>query len=88
MRMAESRVTSQGQISIPAEVRKKLGIGPGSIIEWNEEGDQIFVRRKGKFSFEDIHRALFPDGPPKRQTLKELKEGIMRHAREKYERSL
>jgi AbrB family looped-hinge helix DNA binding protein len=30
MLMAQSKVTAQGQISVPDEVRKKLGIGPGS----------------------------------------------------------
>jgi AbrB family looped-hinge helix DNA binding protein len=33
-KIAESRVTAQGQISIPAEVRRRLGVGPGSVIEW------------------------------------------------------
>jgi AbrB family looped-hinge helix DNA binding protein len=34
MPIAKSKVTAQGQISVPAEVRKKLGIGPGSTLEW------------------------------------------------------
>jgi bifunctional DNA-binding transcriptional regulator/antitoxin component of YhaV-PrlF toxin-antitoxin module len=29
MAMAQSKVTAQGQISIPVEARRKLGIGPG-----------------------------------------------------------
>ncbi|MFO0216018.1 MAG: AbrB/MazE/SpoVT family DNA-binding domain-containing protein, partial [Burkholderiales bacterium] len=29
MAIAQSKITTQGQISIPAEVRKKLGVGPG-----------------------------------------------------------
>ena len=28
MAMAHSKVTAQGQISVPAEIRKKLGVGP------------------------------------------------------------
>jgi AbrB family looped-hinge helix DNA binding protein len=39
MALAHSKVTAQGQISVPAEVRKKLGIGPGSILEWEEDGE-------------------------------------------------
>jgi len=38
MALAKSKVTAQGQISVPAAVRKKLGIGPGSTLEWVEEG--------------------------------------------------
>ena len=31
MSLPQSKVTAQGQISVPAEIRRKLGIGPGSI---------------------------------------------------------
>ncbi|MBV8308177.1 MAG: AbrB/MazE/SpoVT family DNA-binding domain-containing protein, partial [Gammaproteobacteria bacterium] len=48
MALAQSRLTAQGQISVPAEVRKKLGIGPGSVLEWDEQGEQIVVRRAGR----------------------------------------
>jgi len=84
--IAQSKVTSQGQISVPAEVRKRLGIGPGSVLEWDQDGDRIVVRRMGKYTSHDIHKALFPDGPPKRRTLEELKEGIGEHIREKHAR--
>jgi len=85
MAIARSRVTSQGQISVPASVRRKLGIGPGSVLEWEEDGDRIVVRRAGRFTSEDIHRALFPEGvEPK--TLEEMKEGIRRHVRERHAR--
>lgn len=72
---------------MPADVRKKLGIGPGSILEWVEEGDKIIVRRKGTYTSEDIRKVLFPDGPPKRASLKEMKEGIARGVSERYARS-
>jgi antitoxin PrlF len=86
MALAQSKITAQGQISVPAEIRRKLGVGPGSILEWDEEGGKIVVRRKGKYTFEDIHRVLFPDGPPKRRTLKELKKGIEDYIQEQHER--
>lgn len=86
MALARSRVTAQGQISIPAEVRRRLGVGPGSILEWDEDGDRIVVRRAGRYSSEDIHRALFPEGPPKPRTLEELKEGIRQYMRKKHAR--
>lgn len=86
MALARSKLTAQGQISVPAGVRRKLGIGPGSVLEWDEEGDKIVVRRAGKYTFEDIHRKLFPDGPPKPRTLKELKEGIAQYMREHHAR--
>jgi AbrB family looped-hinge helix DNA binding protein len=86
MILARSKVTAQGQISIPASIRQRLGIAPGSILEWDEEGEKIVVRRSARFSSEDIHRALFPQGAPKARTLDEMKEGIERHVRERYAR--
>lgn len=81
----QSKVTAQGQISVPVEIRRKLGIGPGSVLEWEEEGEKVVVRKAGRFSSEDIHRAVFP-GAPKKLTDEELKEAIRRRMREKYAR--
>jgi antitoxin PrlF len=86
MATAHSKVTAQGQISVPAYIRKKLGIGPGSILEWEEDGDRIVVRRAGTFTSEDIHDALFGAGKPKPRSLAELKEGVRTHARKRYAR--
>jgi len=86
MALAHSKVTAQGQISVPADIRRKLGVGPGSILEWDESGDEIVVRRSARFSSLDIHRALFPKGTPEVRTLDELKEGIRRHVRERHAR--
>lgn len=86
MALAQSKLTAQGQISVPAEVRRRLGLGPGSVIEWEAEGEQVVVRRKGRYSSEDIHKALFPKGPPKRRSLADLKEGIKHHVRARYAR--
>jgi AbrB family looped-hinge helix DNA binding protein len=77
MAIAISKVTAQGQISVPVDVRRKLGIGPGSVLEWDDDGEQVVVRRVGQYTSEDVHRALFPK-PPKPRTLAELKEGVRR----------
>ena len=86
MALAQSKVTAQGQISVPVEVRKKLGLGPGSVLEWSEEGEKIVVRKAGRYSSEDIHRALFAKRTPKPRKLEELKEAAARHVREKHAR--
>ncbi len=86
MAIARSKVTAQGQISVPVGVRRKLGIGPGSVLEWDEEGAKVVVRRAGRFSSEEIHRALFGVQPPEPRTVKELREGIRRYARNRYAR--
>jgi antitoxin PrlF len=81
----QSKVTAQGQISVPAEIRRKLGIGPGSILEWEHAGENVVVRRASRYSSEDIHRAIFAKRPRHRK-LEELKEAIGRHLRETHAR--
>lgn len=78
------RLTAQGQVSVPAEVRKRLGIGPGSVIEWELEGDKLVVRRASKYTLQDLHSALFPKGAPARKTGEELREGVRKHLRKKH----
>jgi len=86
MATEHSKVTAQGQISVPASIRKKLGIGPGSVLEWEQEGDHIVVRRSGRFSSEEIHQAVFGPGKPDRRSVAQLREGIRRYARNRYAR--
>ena len=86
MALALSRLTAQGQISVPAKVRRRLGIGPGSILEWEEDGEQVVVRRAGRFTSEDVHQALFPEGPAKERTLRKLKQGRERYVRKHHAR--
>ena len=83
MAIAHSKLTAQGQISVPAEIRRKLGVGPGSVLEWDEVGEQVVVRRAGRYTSEDVHRTLFRSAP-KPKTLTDLKDGIRRHIRKRH----
>ena len=83
MGIAHSKLTAQGQISVPATIRRKLGIGPGSVLEWDDDGEQVVVRRVGRHTSEDVHRALFPT-PPRPKPLAELKEGVRRHIKRRH----
>lgn len=85
MAIAQSKVTARGQISVPAEVRQKLGVGPGSVLEWDQQDDQIVVRRVGQYSSSDIHDALFRlvDEKPKSAN---VKEGIRKYMRKRHAR--
>ena len=84
MPFARSKVTAQGQISVPAGVRKKLGVGPGSTLEWTEDGGKIVVTRGGRYDWKDVRAALFGGKPPKPRSLDELKEGVRRYIRRRH----
>ncbi len=84
--IARTRLTAQGQVSIPAEVRRRLGLTAGSVVEWDADGDRVFVRRVGKYTSEDIHRAVFPNGAPRPISVKQMDEAIGEYMRHKHAR--
>ena len=86
MAIARSKVTAQGQISVPADVRRRLGIGPGSLLEWDAEGDRGFIRRAGKYTTEDIRKRLFAGNTPPHKTVEQMDEGIGKYMRSRYAR--
>ncbi len=68
---------------MPAEIRKKLGLGRGSVLEWEERDDEIVVRRAGRYTSTDVHRALFPDALPSGGP-GDVKEGIRHYIRKRH----
>jgi bifunctional DNA-binding transcriptional regulator/antitoxin component of YhaV-PrlF toxin-antitoxin module len=79
MQTTQSKLTSQGQVSVPAPVRNFLHLIPGSVLVWTQEGERIVVGRAKRHSTEEVHQALFsetPTGTERAKTLVELKQGI------------
>ena len=83
MERIESKITAQGQVSVPARIRRRLGLTPGSKIEWCESGGEVVVRRASKFSSRDIHEAVF-DKPPGPRSVADMDEGIRSRVRRKH----
>jgi antitoxin PrlF len=50
-----SRVSNHGQVTIPKELRDRLGIHPGQVLEFEEERGRLVVR---KAPYEDPLEAL------------------------------
>jgi bifunctional DNA-binding transcriptional regulator/antitoxin component of YhaV-PrlF toxin-antitoxin module len=72
---------------VPKEVRRKLGVGPGSVLEWHKRGDEGVVRCAGCFSLVDIHAALFPVMPLSPcKSAGDLKRGIRKYIRKRHMR--
>jgi AbrB family looped-hinge helix DNA binding protein len=78
MPIAHSKLTAQGQVSVPAKVRQRLGVGPGSVLEWDEDGGQVVVRKAGRYSSADIHKAIFTNTPARR-SVEDMKKGVRRY---------
>lgn len=85
MESIQSRITCRGQVSIPARIRRKLGLTPGSTVEWCERGSEVLVRRATKYSSLDMHRAAFSSAP-EAKTVEEMDAGIETHLRRRHAR--
>jgi AbrB family looped-hinge helix DNA binding protein len=86
MQAAHTKITSQGQVSVPAAVRRFLHLMPGSVLVWSQDGDRIVVERAKRHTTAEVHEALFasnplPAGAPAK-TLAELKEGMRQHMKQ------
>jgi AbrB family looped-hinge helix DNA binding protein len=81
----KSKITAQGQISVPADIRKRLGVGPGSTLEWVEKDGKVFVKRAGGATWEDVHKAAFPAGPPSGAPV-DVKDAILQYILKKHAR--
>ena len=80
MLQAHTKLTSQGQVSVPAAVRHALGLKPGSLLEWAAGDDgQIIVKRAARCTTQDVHQALFGGEDTAlsiAKTSEEMKQGI------------
>ncbi len=83
--MATCVVTSKGQITIPVEVRKDLGLKSGDKLELNrnaETGDYALKRKTGLI--QELRGMFKYTGPP--ISIEEMNQGIADHLAEEDER--
>jgi len=72
--MATAAVTSKGQITIPLEVRKKLGLKPGDRVRFIEGENGEFVIKPKTGSIMDMEGIVHWTGKP--VTIEEMNETI------------
>ena len=61
------KVTSKGQITLPAEVLEALGVEPGGQLELEEGQDGFILRRRRKIDYSSLaplRDKIPPDYPP------------------------
>jgi len=55
----KARVAERGQVTIPKELRKKLGIKPGTVLDFNEQnGKLIAVKTVSADPVEQVYGCL------------------------------
>lgn len=80
----DTKLSSQGQVSVPAEIRKRLEVEPGSVLEWVDDGETVIVRRRARYTLEDIRALTRPYRLEKPPTVEEMDEAIGQAIVEKY----
>jgi AbrB family looped-hinge helix DNA binding protein len=56
--MEIAKITSRGQITIPIDIRKKLGLKEGDKVVFVEDGDKIVFANATKIAFENMRRGF------------------------------
>jgi AbrB family looped-hinge helix DNA binding protein len=56
--MDVAKITSRGQITIPIDVRKKLGLKEGDKVIFIEEGGNIIFANAAKVAFRNMQKAF------------------------------
>lgn len=56
--MSIAKITSKGQLTVPREVRDRLGVGPGDSLEFHLEDDRVVVTPVRQRRLEEF-RGLF-----------------------------
>lgn len=82
----EAAVTSKGQVTIPKEVRNRLGVRAGGKLRFSvEDGDRIVVSARPS-SIQDSFGML--GKPPRSATIEEMDSAIRRAVVDKYLRAV
>ena len=71
----ESKVTSKGQITIPAALRAHLGIGPGDRLSFAVAPDGTVTVRKSTVSLSDLRGIVRFSGPRQPDDIVRMVEG-------------
>ncbi|HLA27744.1 MAG TPA: AbrB/MazE/SpoVT family DNA-binding domain-containing protein [Syntrophales bacterium] len=71
MNMEESTMTTKGQIVIPAKLRKRYGLTPGTKVYFIERDKEIMLQPVTKEYLKSVHGMLISETP----VIKELLRG-------------
>ena len=88
--LARSRLTSKEQLSLPAAIRRLLGIHAGDELVWmKDENGRLVVEPGRSHTLADIRATVAALGPTRKPTpvsLRAMKQGIAEHLRAKHGR--
>ena len=69
----KSRVTERGQVTIPKELRERLGIRPGQVLEFDERGGTLTLSKRMVRSPVDELYGILPSERSTDELIEELR---------------
>ncbi len=81
--MSSATVTSKGQITIPKDVRERLGLEAGDRVVFVVQSDRDVTLKPAKTDIRKLHGMLSRKGG-RRRSVEEMDEGIVRSIAEKH----
>jgi len=87
MNIARSKITADGDTSVPPEVMKCLGVGPGAMVAWELCEGEVVLRRSNTHTFEEIHAAVFGPNGANAGVPADVKKGVRTYVRRRHMRS-
>jgi antitoxin PrlF len=81
-KIAVSKITSKGQVTIPEDIRREYHLQAGEQVEWEVTDHGTVELRKTGGSLEDLARIL--PRPARAATPEELDEGVRAHLKRKH----
>ncbi len=83
--MPSATITSKGQVTIPKEIRDKLRLKPGDILNFEMESVNTVVVTTKKKDYKEAYGMLYRENQEPKSD-KEINEGIVEYLKEKYKR--
>ena len=68
------KITSKGQITIPAEIRKTLGISRGDRILFGQKGDDIIIKKAEEKSLVSLLESTSPLSEKATKSMKKIRD--------------
>ncbi len=81
-KVAVSKITSKGQVTIPDEIRREYHLQAGEQVEWEVTDRGTVELRKAGGSLEDLARIL--PRPEKAATVEDMDRAVAAHLRRKH----
>jgi antitoxin PrlF len=76
-------LTSKGQLTLPKEIRDRLSLGPGAILDFQIRPDNTITARQVKPDARRI-RGLLKSPHPAPLTVEQMDEAVSKHLRDKH----